>query len=58
MADIELVIKIPEHAKVINVNGFITTIALYWRILENRMDVLRYCSYCGKEIEIEADKEE
>ena len=30
----------------------------YWRIPENRMEVLRYCPYCGKEIEIEADAEE
>ena len=30
----------------------------YWRIPENRMDALRYCPYCGKEIEIESDKED
>lgn len=30
----------------------------YWRIPENRMDALRYCPYCGKEIELEADKGE
>lgn len=30
----------------------------YWRIPENRMEALRYCPYCGKEIEIEADKVE
>ena len=25
----------------------------YWRIPENRMDALKYCPYCGKEIEVE-----
>jgi hypothetical protein len=25
----------------------------YWRIPENRMEVLKYCPYCGKEIEVE-----
>lgn len=25
----------------------------YWRIPETRMDVLKYCPYCGKEIEME-----
>ena len=29
----------------------------YWRIPEHRMDTLKYCPYCGKEIEIKADKE-
>ena len=24
----------------------------YWRIPENRMDALKYCPYCGKEIEV------
>lgn len=24
----------------------------YWRIPEKRMDVLKYCPYCGKEIEV------
>lgn len=25
----------------------------YWRIPENRMETLKYCPYCGKEIEVE-----
>ena len=25
----------------------------YWRIPEKRMEVLKYCPYCGKEIEVE-----
>ena len=25
----------------------------YWRIPENRKDVLKYCPYCGKEIDYE-----
>ena len=25
----------------------------YWRIPESRMDALKYCPYCGKEIEVE-----
>jgi hypothetical protein len=25
----------------------------YWRIPENRMEGLKYCPYCGKEIEVE-----
>lgn len=25
----------------------------YWRIPENRMKTLKYCPYCGKEIEVE-----
>lgn len=24
----------------------------YWRIPENRMETLKYCPYCGKEIEV------
>lgn len=24
----------------------------YWRIPEDRMDTLKYCPYCGKEIEV------
>ena len=25
----------------------------YWRIPENRMETLKYCPYCGKEIEVQ-----
>lgn len=25
----------------------------YWRIPENRMETLKYCPYCGKEIEVD-----
>lgn len=25
----------------------------YWRMPENRMETLKYCPYCGKEIEVE-----
>ena len=25
----------------------------YWRIPEDRMETLKYCPYCGKEIEVE-----
>lgn len=25
----------------------------YWRIPENRMEMLKYCPYCGKETEVE-----
>lgn len=25
----------------------------YWRIPENRMETLKFCPYCGKEIEVE-----
>ena len=29
----------------------------YWRIPENRKEVLKYCPYCGLEIEIEGSEE-